>query len=130
MKHSLSYDPADQLIVGKFEGTVTSHDVKDYINALYALVQEKGCFLIMNDFREAELNLSTLDIYFVPKLIEELFSRADIDVETYRKKVRSALLVINDTGDYHFFETVANNRLHNVRMFKDQQEAREWLFVK
>ncbi len=76
------------------------------------------CKLILNDMREAELNLATVDIYYLPGMLDA----AGLD-----RSWKRAIIATNQLEDYRFFETVARNRGYQVRVFTEKNKAMNWL---
>jgi hypothetical protein len=89
-------------------------------------VKEHDCFLILSDFREASLKLSTGEIYDAPSTLGETFAAGGIQVN----RLKRALVIKNDLSDFRFFSDVAINRGQNARLFTDLEEARKWLLGK
>ena len=81
------------------------------------------CFLILGDYREATLKLSTFEIYEVPKIFMNTVTPIDIS----EREVKRALVVTEITEDFRFLETVSANRGQPARLFTDVDEARTWL---
>lgn len=76
-------------------------------------------FLI--DDREAQSALDTLQIYELPRTLEQLgLSRSALVAVVYSASSPSA-------SDFRFFETVANNQGFHVKLFTAIEPALEWL---
>lgn len=126
MSHSIVYNSETHMIVSKIYGDLTLSEVKELLAEYVVIIKEKGCILILSDYREATVKLSTLEIYQVPQIIEGKFASAGLSI--YR--IKRALVVAEDLKDYLFFETVTVNRAQHAKVFKDITEAREWLLSK
>ena len=68
--------------------------------------------------RLAKLTKGTIDIYNMPQTAKEAGVGA---------RHRRALVVSEQSSDFHFLETVFLNQGHNVKMFTDIEEAMIWL---
>jgi len=82
--------------------------------------------LLLNDYREAKVKLSTLEIYEAPKIYADIFALSGLSIYN----ITRALVVAEDLRDYLFFETVSFNLGQHAKVFKDITEAREWLLSK
>ena len=88
------------------------------------MAKDRGCFRILNDMREATLNLSMVEVYNLPNLFAETASTASLQVYKFKR----ALVISEDQALLPFFENVSRNRLHKVRLFHTIEEAEQWLF--
>ena len=123
MSHTIIYNPELHVIEMKVHGFLTLHEIKELISESTEIASVKNCFLWLNDFREAELNLDTLEIYEIPKIISDIQSSSGLD----KFKFKRALVVAKDLKDFSFFETVSFNQAQNVKLFQDIDEAKKWL---
>src|SRR2546422_10482548 len=87
------------------------------------IAKEQNCNLILGDYREASLRLSTMEIYKLPDMISEIAAAAGLDANRFKR----AAIIANDFSDFSFFETVTVNALQKVKLFRAVDEAREWL---
>jgi hypothetical protein len=124
MPHAVVYNGETHAIESRIQGDLTMKDIRELLDEYVRLAKENDCVLILNDYREATVKLSTVEIYGIPRLYADAFASAGID--PYR--LRRALVISKDTRDYHFYEIVASNKAQNVRVFTNMDEAREWLF--
>jgi len=83
------------------------------------IIQQTGVCRVLNDLRIAQPSQSTFDIYSMPKTARK------IGVSQF---CRRALVVGNRSTDFRFLETVFINQGHQVRMFAEIEDAKEWLF--
>jgi len=90
------------------------------------LAKEKACHRVLNDLREAKLKLSMIDVYNLPKLHSESGSTLGMEV----LKFKLAVVVSSGEKLAYFFETVTRNRMQNVKVFYDDESARQWLLEK
>ena len=68
MPFEIKYDEKQHCIFATFTGKITMELTREYIAALLPILEETGCQRLLSDSREAELNLSSLDILQFPKL--------------------------------------------------------------
>jgi len=102
---------------------MTLSEGKEIISESLQMVKEQNCFFILNDLREATVELSTMEIYELPKMILDTFASSRLSV--YRLK--RAFVAAKEWADSKFFETVTLNRGQSVKFFVDIDEARKWL---
>ena len=121
MSHTIVYNSEEHIIELKVLGRLTMGEIREIIPQMVSTIKEKDCFSIVSDYREAELNLSTIDIYEVPKMISIALGEFD------GFRLKRALVVTKDLKDFHFFDTVSFNQGQNVKLFQDIVEAKKWL---
>lgn len=83
--------------------------------------KKNGITKYLTDNRNITFDLSTIDIYDLPKTFMkqglELWSRVAVIVSSKSRK----------NEDFSFFETVSHNMGYNVRLFTNKDKALEWL---
>jgi hypothetical protein len=121
MPYEIEYDTDSACMMCRMAGKIDQQLVRDFLAELVTLVEKHRCTRTLNDLREADLALSMLDIYGIPKLI----SQAGLGPTTKRAVVVSA-----SRDDYHFFETVSVNLGQYVRVFTDFDKALKWVTAK
>jgi len=99
-------------------GPLNAAELPKFASDASAFLHEHGCTRILNDLREVDLELSTVDIYDIPNLV------AGSGIE---RSVKRAVVFSRDVGDYQFFETVSVNQGQFVRVFEDFDVAVTWL---
>ncbi len=123
MPYTISYNAEASIIELNVQGIVTLDGFKEIIFEGARLAKEKECFLILSDFREATIKLSTLEIFYLPAVLTELVVRFGIRASKFRR----ATVIAREDADATFAETVLINAGQNSRFFKDIDEARKWL---
>jgi len=126
MSHTIIYNSEMHIIESKFQESLTFSEVKEFISEGARIAKEKDCALFLTDYREATLKLSTLEIYEVPKLMQETFASTGLNI----RRIRRAVIAAKDLKDYLFYETVTINRGQNAKVFYDIDEAKTWLLRK
>ncbi len=121
MPYKLSYDPEADLISGSIQGVFDSDLVQDYFRAVITLAREKNCNRVLTDMRAAKPQMTVLEIDDLPGLAAEI----GLDFS-----IRRALVVADDFEDYAFYRSSSAIRKQNVRIFKDIDAAKAWLFEK
>lgn len=126
MTHTLTHNSELHILELNVQGTLRMPEVRQIISESVRLVREHDCFLILSDFRDATLALSVLEIYEVPKIIEEISFGSGLPAS----KVKRALVIANDMKEFDFLETVTVNRMQKARIFQDFDKAKNWLLEK
>jgi hypothetical protein len=126
MPHSIVYNSETQMIESKIFGDLTFGEAKEIIYEFAAIIKEQGCTLLLNDYREVKVKLSTLEIYEVPKIYKDILAESGLSIH----HIKRALVVAEDLRDFLFFETVTFNQGQYAKVFKNVTEAREWLLRK
>jgi hypothetical protein len=118
MGYELSYDAEKKIIRGRVLGELNPSLVKNMAVDLEKLGRKHKCPRLLNDLREAVISKSLLDIYSMPRVVEEA---------GMQKSFRRAIDVNPPVNDYRFLETVSVNEGQEVRVFSDPEEALRWL---
>ena len=118
MPHQLSYDADTGILTARVSGIVDKSLVQSVASEMHAKTEKHKCTRFLNDYRHAYVDLSTLDVFGLPKLIESMGTDP---------RSRHAIVVKGMTPMIRFFETVTRNRGENVRVFTDMDQARAWL---
>ena len=85
---------------------------------LYEAASEHGCERVLYDLREAELDLSSAEIYFRPKSVSSLGN-------VHHFKI--AIVYSQDEEKYQFVELTAQNKGFTLKVFKNYDDAIPWL---
>lgn len=121
---SVSYDGEAGLIEAAIRGNIDLSTVETLRARVLELVSQHNCFRILVDIRNvASSSISTVDIFHQPQQTGEALREMEISLP----EMRRAIVVSDRSDDARFFETVAVNRGHRVRLFRDIGEAIDWL---
>lgn len=123
MPYTIAYNTAAHIIELSFQGGITVSDAREMVNDVLELATKHKCSLLLNDFRDAEISASTVEIYEFPLTVAEGFVSAGGNPAGFKR----ALVVAKGLEDFHFFETVSINRGQDVKLFNNLDEARKWL---
>jgi hypothetical protein len=120
MAFEVYYDEEHDCLVGVFAGKLNEASAEEYMKTFVEMASEHDCKFILNDLREAELDLNTFQLYVLPAVLDA----AGID----RSWIRAIVMPIQlkQLADFRFFETVAINRGYQVKLFTDPDEAKNW----
>ena len=124
MSFKVEYDERSNCVIGTFAGRLDMETAREYANEVMRTAAKGECRRILNDLRGAEPGFSTLDIYDLPKTLNEITQGAGPD-----RSWRRAVLAPKgkDVGDYDFFETVAANQGYAIKVFVGLDKAMDWL---
>jgi len=123
MPYTLNYENAGFIRL-VYAGEANLNDMKEVIARGVALASEKNCLRILSDFRSMRLNLSIMDLYSIPSLQK---SQGILLNSPFYQYKRAVIVPTEDYKKYKFFEDVAVNRAHKIKIFTDEAEAVHWL---
>ena len=125
MEYTYTYNADIHIIEVKYQGKITSKDVGGILSGALQAADENGCVRFLSDCREAELSLSMVDIYRVPKAFADLSASRGLLIWTFRY----AILIRKGSRNFGFLETVFINNMQNAKLFFDLEPAKEWLLA-
>lgn len=118
MPFSVRYDSNNKCLMASMEGEIDIKTIQEFAKEVVQKAKKHNCKKMLNDVRNINIKLSTVDIYSLPKYAYE----SGVDM-VYKR----ALVASNDFDDVAFFETVSVNKAQNVRVFRNPEDALEWL---
>lgn len=124
MRYTITCNQETRIIEAVIQGDVFWDNLKTMTIELARISKASDSLLILNDFREASLKLSTMEIYSIPQMVVAAFADSGID-NVYR--FRRAIVVAKDVHDYRFWECMVNNNAQTEKIFYDTDEAQKWL---
>jgi len=118
MPFNIEYNAEEDCIHSTFIGELSMQVVKEYLTALLPVLEKTGCRRILNDSRNAEIKLTSMDIMQFPKLARTspLFGG-----------LKRAVLASSGTSGYELYETLSNMQGQQVRVFESKHNAMQWL---
>ncbi|MEP7135344.1 MAG: hypothetical protein ABI904_10470 [Chloroflexota bacterium] len=126
MSYSINYDEMGFIRL-TYEGDANLSDMKEVLSHGALLAAEKSCFRVLSDFRAMKLDLSVMELFRIPENQKEQSRELKMHFAKFRRVV---VVPERDFNKYKFFENVAVNRAHRVKIFTDIEEAIEWLLEK
>jgi len=124
MSYSVTYDSKNHLILIVHKGVVDKSVLNKSRSEAARLAKQYNCFNILADLREATSGISTIDIFKLPQTTSEQLFAAGLNISQFKR----ALVVAQEFGDPAFFEAVSTNRGQNVKLFRNLEKAKKWLF--
>ena len=85
--------------------------------------KRENCFRILTDLSKAELNVSVMQTFNLPQDIVEFAAAEGLEIHAFKR----AFVVSENQDVLDFYETVARNSSHHIRLFHDIEEAKAWL---
>ena len=120
MPHTIIYNPELKIIETTYHGTVTHDEIVAFGSEITRVALAHDGFLTLGDYREARIQLSTLEIYRLPQTLAAVG-------ESPPSKYNRALVIASNKSDFQFFETVTLNQGQYAKVFDDIDTARNWL---
>ncbi|MBX2990372.1 MAG: hypothetical protein KF749_04290 [Bacteroidetes bacterium] len=131
MPYRISYNPETGFVEAKVQGAISFNEIKEIYSKYVQTTMENESFLYLADYREAILDLSTMELYDLPTILADIVAPLGINVHKLRRAVVIAKgLKDKRLGDYRFYETVTLNRWQHTKLFEDLDEAKQWLSEK
>jgi hypothetical protein len=125
MEYTYKYNADLHIIEVKYLGKITSKDVGGILSGALQAAEENGCVRFLSDCREAELSLSVMDIYRVPKAFADLSASRGLLIRTFRY----GILISKGSKNFGFLETVFINNMQSAKLFFVLEPAKEWLIA-
>ncbi|MBK7448996.1 MAG: hypothetical protein IPJ47_06050 [Anaerolineales bacterium] len=122
MPWKISYLENQKIIRTEYTDPFMPEDFLKVIAENISIAKEKQTNLFLADCTDLTRSGNVIDIYQLGNMLQAM--NAEIHI-------KEAIMVMKQKGnvvsDLQFFETVANNRLINVRLFFDLETALAWL---
>ena len=113
------YDSEMDCLLTSVTGPLDKEVALALLSEVGRVAVENQCTRVLSDLREAKIVASTAEIYRIAK------SLGDTQIA---KEVKRAVVVSRDEEDYAFWETVCFNQgYQNVKIFRDYDEAKQWI---
>lgn len=120
MAYELQIKVEDRIMNVHVRGERDYETIKKVTSEILMKCKENKCFRVLIDVRDFKNRIDTMEIFFLasadlPEIIKRKLEKvAIIDLKGFEEKIK-------------FFEDVARNRGHNVRIFTEYDEAINWL---
>jgi hypothetical protein len=121
MSMTVQYNPELNIVESVLADNVTAEDLQTHETQCIALAMENNSTRFLTDATQATLTVSVYELYGLPKLYE--------DQDLQRPIFIAVLPPASEVGKglVDFYETVCLNRGWTVRIFRERQEALDWL---
>ena len=121
--YTVSYNPEFHCIEVELRGDVDLSIAEEVRAEAIKLVKKHNCLSLLADLRKCTPGMSIFDILEQP----QKFAEKAVEKDLHPHRFKRALVLGQETETPKFYETVALNRGHNVRLFCDLEGARRWL---
>lgn len=121
MSFNILHDPTTNCVILTFHETVTMEKIREAAPLVAQFCEEKKCFRILNDMSSARIQISIVDVFQSPAIM---------DNSGITRITKRALVVPPDFDKSEFLETVTRNRGHDLMVFNDIEKAKQWLLSK
>lgn len=121
--YTVAYNVELKIIETTVDGDIDLNVLKDIFTAQAQTSKDSNCNLMLNDYRNARIKITVIEIYELPKIIAKIaasFGRS-------ASRTIRALIIPTFKEDYRFYETVTANNSQTEKLFFDIEEARKWL---
>jgi hypothetical protein len=123
MPHTITYNSVVHILEANIQGDYLAAEAKQLMLETLKMIEEHNCFRILIDVRDAEIRLSNQEIYTASLNFSEAARASDLPI----LKSKRAIVVIEESKDTKYVETLFVTRGHGVKLFQDVDEAKEWL---
>lgn len=127
MSYAITFDPDTHIVEINIQGILTLNNAKEIFSEAIKLAVEKDTFLLLTDFCEAAINLSTLEFYELPNILESVATSIGVNVRAFKRAIVFSPTKFKNAG---FAENIKVNRGHTIMHFQDSDEAKKWLSEK
>jgi len=120
---SVAYDEADDFIRVVIRGSVDLPLIESLRSQAMQLVLAHNCVRVLADLRAADSAISTVEIFDQPQRTADDLANIGLTTTQFWR----AFVIEEESEDIRFFETVATNRGHSVKVFRNLDDAKDWL---
>ena len=121
--YTVIYNAELKIIETTVDGDIDLSVLKEIFTAQAQTSKDSNCNLMINDYRNARIKITVIEIYELPKIIAKIaasFGRS-------ASRTIRALVIPTFKEDYRFYETVTANNSQTEKLFFDIEEAQKWI---
>jgi len=118
MGYTIEYIAEDDIVQVTVIGTFNFDCTLDMTSDVIKQLSNNGSHRLLQDHRQASLEMSTLEIFKLPR-VAKAFGLAS--------NTKVALVYDPEQKDYQFIETTTVNQGYVLKIFTDIREAKIWL---
>ncbi|MFO7650820.1 MAG: STAS/SEC14 domain-containing protein [bacterium] len=119
LHHTVEYDSATGCLHIRISGRLDIVGVRAAFDNIFARAREHGCRCMLTDLRGTEIGLDKVDLFDIA---------THFSTHAAPGLSRRAIVAAAAPDLTRFYETASANRGQHVRVFRDLDSAREWLF--
>jgi len=121
--YQLAYNEDLKIVELTSQADIHSADIEAAVRGIFQLVRDRDCNLVLVDWTQSKLAVTTVGIYELPEVIARTAKSLDVSIH----RIKRAILVREKTEEFKFYEDVTRNRGQNVKVFVDRPAAINWL---
>ena len=121
--YTVTYNAELKIIETTVDGDIDLSVLKEIFTMQAQTSKDSNCNLMINDYRNARIKITVIEIYELPKIIAKIaasFGRS-------ASRTIRALVIPTFKEDYRFYETVTANNSQTEKLFFDIEEAKKWI---
>lgn len=126
MAHITTFDSETGIIDSKFKGIIEFDELKEVIEEFISIAAKEKKYLWLTDYSEASPQLTTMQIYELPKII--LAAAEELNIIPYF--IKRAIVMSDTDANFNFAQTLSLNRGQSLELFEDIDKAKNWLMGK
>ncbi|MFN8433339.1 MAG: hypothetical protein U0V18_04935 [Anaerolineales bacterium] len=119
--YTVVYNAELKIIETTVDGDIDLSVLKEIFTMQAQTSKDSNCNLMLNDYRNARIKITVMEIYELPKIIAKIaasFGRS-------ASRTIRALVIPTFKEDYRFYETVTANNSQTEKLFFDIEEAKK-----
>lgn len=120
-EYKINYDPVDNFVILIINGIITLDSIRQIAPEVAKFCSNYDCQLLLNDMRFAKLDVSVLDAYNSPRVMEN---------SGITNKLKRAVVLPESFKESKFLEDRSRNRGHHIKVFTNHVDAKNWLLKK
>ncbi|MBN2162716.1 MAG: hypothetical protein JXR25_05510 [Pontiellaceae bacterium] len=118
MPFEIKYHEDQDFVEACFTGSITVAMTKEYVEALIPILEETGCTRVLSDSRKTQVQLSSIDIMQLPRLVATSPLTAGL---------KRAAVASEGSSGYEMYEMLSKIQGQHLQVFTDRDRALEWL---
>jgi len=119
MPYEIRYDSDIDCVILQAEAKVTMDWIRKVAPKVTAACNKNGCQKLLNDMTKCSIDVSVLDMYTSPRIIEA----------SGLGTIKRALVVPESFKRSNFLKNSTIRKGHHFMIFIDREEARKWLLL-
>ncbi len=123
MHYSVKHNVEENMIIAEVKGEVGFSALQELGAEIMRVAKQENCQYILTDLREAYLEVTVSEIYFLPQNLAKIARMQEVKLFD----VKRAFVAAKDQEILRFYEIVSHNQGQGTRLFYDIEEAKNWL---
>lgn len=124
MPHSISYFEEDNYLTASYKGIVDAGEIKTAVKEISEAARIYNCYNWLIDFTDcSNLRFSVVEMV----RFSESFYTLNDNLGSKKFLIKRAIIFSEKQTDFNFIEVLSSNRGQDVKVFRNQEEAVQWL---